>query len=222
MPRTHREEGDEDSGVPMAGACGWGLPDNAHDQDPGIHWLHSLRMCGREQMRKRNNLISVILISRLFFASLDPVGKLASLFADVDESRPGVQPTKRVSTVVLLDLTRAVHKPGLALPFNLSGPDVPLDRTQLGRTQHQSEADDQRRYHGLDANVDRERVRGEMLRQCVLREGCRERRMLLCRVATCSIVSMRSSRMGRRCGLTRGRAGRGPSSLRIAKSKSLR
>ena len=73
-------------------------------------------------------------------AALGPFGKLASLLADVHESRSALQGSERAAAIVLVNLARAVEEPGVALAFDFAGPYVPLNRPKLLGPEDQAQA----------------------------------------------------------------------------------
>lgn len=105
----------------------------------------------------------------LLLLGLDPACELASLLADIHESRARLEHAEWVPTVILLHLAAARPEASLSLALNLSSPLVPLNRTELRGAQDQPKDDHQCCHQSFYGDINRKRARRELLRKPVLR-----------------------------------------------------
>lgn len=105
----------------------------------------------------------------LLLLGLDPARKLASLLANIHESRARLENAEWVPAVVLLHLAAARPETSLSLALNLSSPLVPLDGTELRGAQDQPKNDHQCCHQSFYGDINRKRARRELLREAVLR-----------------------------------------------------
>ena len=92
----------------------------------------------------------------LLLLGLDPACKLASLLANIHESRARLENAEWVPAVVILHLAAARPEASLSLSLNLSSPLVPLDRTELRGAQDQPKDNHQCCHQSFYGDVNRE------------------------------------------------------------------
>ena len=89
-------------------------------------------------------------------SSSHPLSKLLPLSPNIHEAWSALQHLEGISHVIFIHLPWAITEALLALPLNFSSPHAPLYRSQFRSSQHQTQADHQRRDNCLNWNVKRQ------------------------------------------------------------------